>query len=191
MRLGEAGRRGGSERTCCRVLPGRAQWSRGRFVTTDIRKIVFWVHQKSAEKVASGARKQSNHRRRWNWVARAPTSSSTTLRPGARRDDRAGRVLTLGRIAARSRSGAARRLTGLWSCSSRRYTALSSGTPDHAPPRWVPLVSRAHRDKVAGYVPDDAPVAFRVRRLGWARFGTAAVLALAATAPTKSSGRWL
>ena len=69
------------------------------------------------------------------------------------------------------------------------------GDPTARDTEMGPLVSRAHWDSVAAYVPDDAPVAFRGIGAGRARILVPANGADPAAhrphrAPRRSSGRW-
>ena len=62
---------------------------------------------------------------------------------------------------ARGSSSSGRCTTGSWGCSNRRCRASRSATRRRADTEMGPLISAAHRETVASYVPDGAPVAFR------------------------------
>lgn len=198
MRLGELAVEAGLDEDLLQVLPGKGTVVGERFVThPDIRKIVFTGSTEVGKRVMAGAAAQVKRvtlelgGKSANIVfhdcdlERAATTAPAGVFDNAGQD-----------CCARSRILVQRAFTtGLWSCSSRRYTALSSGTPDHAPPRWV----RWYRAHTVTRSPVMCPTTLRWRfgvrlRLG-ADFGFHQPFshpnAATAPSPTKSSGRWL
>ena len=131
-------------------------------------------------------------------MARAPTSSSPTptwRRPPPPRPsgvfDNAGQD-----CCARSRIlVAAQRLRPVHGAASSRGQGVAVGDPARTSTEMGPLISAAHRERVAAYVPDGAPVAFRGSAPDGPGFWfpptvLAPVAPMTGPAPRRSSARW-
>lgn len=142
MRLGELAVEAGLDEDLLQVLPGKGTVVGERFVThPDIRKIVFTGSTEVGKRVMAGAAAQVKRvtlELRQERQHRLPR-----LRPGARRDDRAGRGLRqrwAGLLCPKSNPGAAQRLRPV-------YGAARAGGTQHC--RRGPRITR-HRDGSAG-----------------------------------------
>ncbi len=156
-----------------RAPRGRAEQcsrARGRWSASDssrtptVRKVVFTGSTEVGKRIMAGCagageagdaragRQEREHRLR----RRRP-------RAGCRQRSRRGlRQRGAGLLRALTDPRPAHRFTtGSWSCSSRPCERLRVGDPADESTEMGPLISAAHRGKVASYVPDDAPVAFR------------------------------
>ncbi len=191
MRLGELAPR---RVTAARSVAGKGALVGERFVTHPTSQDrVHRVHRSRQAGAVPRLKSSSDVR----LGGRAPTSSSTTA--GAPRRPRRPEIFTTrwaGLLCPKSNPGAAQRLRPVYGAARAGGTlALSSGTPDHAPPRYGSLVSRAHR-RSPGYVPDDAPVAFRGTAPAGARILVSTNRSHTQTRQAhcvtdESSGRWL
>ena len=164
IRLGELAAQAGIDADLLQVLPGRGAVVGERFVThPDIRKIVFTGSTDVGKKVMAGAAAQVKR---------------VTLELGGKSANIVFADCDLERAAATAPAGVFDN-AGQDCCARSRIlvqrtvydrfmellepavTSVVVGDPSSRDTEMGPLVSAAHRDKVASYVPDDAPVAFR------------------------------
>lgn len=164
MRLGELAVEAGLDEDLLQVLPGKGTVVGERFVThPDIRKIVFTGSTEVGKRVMAGAAAQVKR---------------VTLELGGKSANIVFHDCDLERAATTAPAGVFDN-AGQDCCARSRILVQRSvydrfmellepavhsivvGDPGSRATEMGPLVSRAHRDKVAGYVPDDAPVAFR------------------------------
>jgi phenylacetaldehyde dehydrogenase len=164
IRLGELAAQAGLDADLLQVLPGRGAVVGERFVThPDIRKIVFTGSTDVGKKVMAGAADQVKR---------------VTLELGGKSANIVFADCDLERAAATAPAGVFDN-AGQDCCARSRIlvqrtvydrfmellepavTSVVVGDPTSRDTEMGPLVSAAHRDKVASYVPDDAPVAFR------------------------------
>lgn len=164
IRLGELAAQAGLDADLLQVLPGRGAVVGERFVThPDIRKIVFTGSTDVGKKVMAGAAAQVKR---------------VTLELGGKSANIVFADCDLERAAATAPVGVFDN-AGQDCCARSRIlvqrsvydrfmellepavTSVVVGDPASRDTEMGPLVSAAHRDKVASYVPDDAPVAFR------------------------------
>lgn len=164
IRLGELAAQAGLDADLLQVLPGRGAVVGERFVThPDIRKIVFTGSTDVGKKVMAGAAAQVKR---------------VTLELGGKSANIVFADCDLERAAASAPAGVFDN-AGQDCCARSRIlvqrsiydrfmellepavTRVVVGDPASRDTEMGPLVSAAHRDKVASYVPDDAPVAFR------------------------------
>ncbi|GAB1813254.1 aldehyde dehydrogenase family protein [Mycobacterium sp. MUNTM1] len=164
LRLGELAVQAGLDADVLQVLPGRGAVVGERFVThPDIRKIVFTGSTEVGKRVMSGAAAQVKR---------------VTLELGGKSANIVFADCDLERAAATAPAGVFDN-AGQDCCARSRIlvqrsvydrfmellepavTGVVVGDPASRDTEMGPLVSAAHRDKVASYVPDDAPVAFR------------------------------
>jgi acyl-CoA reductase-like NAD-dependent aldehyde dehydrogenase len=164
MRLGELAAQAGLDEDLLQVLPGRGAVVGERFVThPGVRKIVFTGSTEVGKKVMAGAAAQVKR---------------VTLELGGKSANIIFSDCDLERAAATAPAGvfdnagqdccARSRILVQRSVYDRFMELLETavkrvvvGDPRSRDTEMGPLVSGAHRDKVASYVPDDAPVAFR------------------------------
>ncbi|GAB7145834.1 aldehyde dehydrogenase family protein [Mycobacterium riyadhense] len=163
MRLGELAVDAGLDEDLLQVLPGRGAVVGERFVThPDVRKIVFTGSTEVGKKVMTGAAAQVKR---------------VTLELGGKSANIIFADCDLERAAASAPAGVFDN-AGQDCCARSRILVQRSvydrfmellepavrkvvvGDPSSRDTEMGPLVSAAHRDKVASYVPDDAPVAF-------------------------------
>lgn len=164
IRLGELAAQAGLDADLLQVLPGRGAVVGERFVThPDIRKIVFTGSTDVGKMVMAGAAAQVKR---------------VTLELGGKSANIVFADCDLERAAATAPAGVFDN-AGQDCCARSRIlvqrsvydrfmellepavTRVVVGDPASRDTEMGPLVSAAHRDKVASYVPDDAPVAFR------------------------------
>ncbi|BCZ25472.1 aldehyde dehydrogenase family protein [Mycobacterium senriense] len=164
IRLGELAVQAGLDADLLQVLPGRGAVVGERFVThPGIRKIVFTGSTDVGKRVMSGA---------------AAHVKRVTLELGGKSANIVFADCDLERAAATAPAGVFDN-AGQDCCARSRMlvqrsvydrfmellepavTGVVVGDPASRDTEMGPLVSAAHRDKVASYVPDDAPVAFR------------------------------
>lgn len=164
IRLGELAVQAGLDADLLQVLPGRGAVVGERFVThPGIRKIVFTGSTDVGKQVMSRAAAQVKR---------------VTLELGGKSANIVFADCDLERAAATAPAGAFDN-AGQDCCARSRILVQRSvydrfmellepavtnvvvGDPASRDTEMGPLVSAAHRDKVASYVPDDAPVAFR------------------------------
>lgn len=164
LRLGELAAQAGLDADLLQVLPGRGAVVGERFVThPGIRKIVFTGSTVVGKRVMSGAAAQVKR---------------VTLELGGKSANIVFADCDLERAAATAPAGVFDN-AGQDCCARSRIlvqrsvydrfmellepavTGVVVGDPASRDTEMGPLVSAAHRDKVASYVPDDAPVAFR------------------------------
>lgn len=164
IRLGELAAQAGLDADLLQVLPGRGAVVGERFVThPDIRKIVFTGSTDVGKKVMAGAAAQVKR---------------VTLELGGKSANIVFADCDLERAAASAPAGVFDN-AGQDCCARSRIlvqrsiydrfmellepavTRVVVGDPASRDTEMGPLVSAAHRDKVASYVPDDASVAFR------------------------------
>jgi acyl-CoA reductase-like NAD-dependent aldehyde dehydrogenase len=164
MRLGELAVEAGLDEDLLQVLPGKGAVVGERFVThPDLRKIVFTGSTEVGKRVMGGAADQVKR---------------VTLELGGKSANIVFADCDLERAAATAPAGVFDN-AGQDCCARSRILVQRSvydrfmellepavrsvvvGDPGSRDTEMGPLVSGAHRDKVASYVPDDAPVAFR------------------------------
>ena len=164
MRLGELAVEAGLDGDLLQVLPGRGTVVGERFVThPDVRKLVFTGSTEVGKKVMAGAAAQVKR---------------VTLELGGKSANIVFADCDLERAAATAPAGVFDN-AGQDCCARSRILVQRSvydrfmellepavkrvvvGDPGSRETEMGPLVSAAHRAKVASYVPDDAPVAFR------------------------------
>jgi acyl-CoA reductase-like NAD-dependent aldehyde dehydrogenase len=164
MRLGALAVEAGLDEDLLQVLPGRGAVVGERFVTHPaVRKIVFTGSTEVGKKVMAGAAAQVKR---------------VTLELGGKSANIIFSDCDLERAAATAPAGVFDN-AGQDCCARSRILVQRSvydrfmellepavkrvvvGDPGARDTEMGPLVSGAHRDKVASYVPDDAPVAFR------------------------------
>ncbi|OMC33233.1 aldehyde dehydrogenase [Mycobacterium colombiense] len=164
IRLGELAVQAGLDADLLRVLPGRGAVVGERFVThPGIRKIVFTGSTDVGKQVMSGAAAQVKR---------------VTLELGGKSANIVFADCDLERAAATAPAGVFDN-AGQDCCARSRIlvqrsvydrfmellepavTRVVVGDPASRDTEMGPLVSAAHRDRVASYVPEDAPVAFR------------------------------
>ncbi|SON62462.1 Phenylacetaldehyde dehydrogenase [Mycobacterium simulans] len=164
MRLGELAVEAGLDEDLLQGLPGRGAVVGERFVThPDVRKIVFTGSTEVGKKVMTGAAAQVKR---------------VTLELGGKSANIVFADCDLERAAASAPAGVFDN-AGQDCCARSRILVQRSvydrfmellepavrtivvGDPGSRDTEMGPLVSAAHRDKVASYVPEDAPVAFR------------------------------
>lgn len=164
IRLGELATQAGLDADLLQVLPGRGAVAGQRLVTNpDIRKIVFTGSTDVGKKVMTGAAAQVKR---------------VTLELGGKSANIVFADCDLERAAATAPAGVFDN-AGQDCCARSRILVQRSvydrfmellepavarvvvGDPASRDTEMGPLVSAAHRDKVASYVPEDAPVAFR------------------------------
>jgi acyl-CoA reductase-like NAD-dependent aldehyde dehydrogenase len=164
MRLGALAVEAGLDTDLLQVLPGRGAVVGERFVThPGVRKIVFTGSTEVGKKVMAGAAAQVKR---------------VTLELGGKSANIIFSDCDLERAAATAPAGVFDN-AGQDCCARSRILVQRSvydrfmellepavkrvvvGDPGARDTEMGPLVSGAHRDKVASYVPDDAPVAFR------------------------------
>ncbi|MEB4208704.1 aldehyde dehydrogenase family protein [Mycobacterium sp. 94-17] len=164
IRLGELAAHAGLDPDLLQVLPGRGAVVGERFVThPGIRKIVFTGSTDVGKKVMTGA---------------AAEVKRVTLELGGKSANIVFADCDLERAAATAPAGVFDN-AGQDCCARSRIlvqrsvydrfmallepavTGVVVGDPASRDTEMGPLVSAAHRDKVASYVPDGAPVAFR------------------------------
>jgi acyl-CoA reductase-like NAD-dependent aldehyde dehydrogenase len=164
LRLGELAAEAGLDKDLLQVLPGAGAVVGERFVThPGIRKLVFTGSTEVGKRVMAGA---------------AAHVKRVTLELGGKSANIVFADCDLERAAATAPSGVFDN-AGQDCCARSRILVQRSaydrfmellepavrgvvvGDPRSRDTEMGPLVSGAHRDKVASYVPDDAPVAFR------------------------------
>jgi phenylacetaldehyde dehydrogenase len=164
IRLGELAVEAGLDEDLLRVLPGKGSVVGERFVThPDVGKIVFTGSTEVGKHVMAGAAAQVKR---------------LTLELGGKSANIIFSDCDLERAAATAPAGVFDN-AGQDCCARSRILVQRSvyerfmelfepavkrvvvGDPGSRDTEMGPLVSGAHRDKVASYVPDDAPVAFR------------------------------
>ncbi|OBI95124.1 aldehyde dehydrogenase [Mycobacterium sp. 1465703.0] len=164
IRLGELAAQAGLDADLLQVLPGRGAVVGERFVThPDVRKVVFTGSTAVGKKVMSGAAAQVKR---------------VTLELGGKSANIVFADCDLERAAATAPAGVFDN-AGQDCCARSRIlvqrsvyerfmallepavTSIVVGDPASRATEMGPLVSAAHRDKVASYVPDGAPIAFR------------------------------
>jgi acyl-CoA reductase-like NAD-dependent aldehyde dehydrogenase len=164
MRLGELAAEAGLDADLLQVLPGKGAVVGERFVThPDVRKIVFTGSTEVGKRVMAGAAAQVKR---------------VTLELGGKSANIVFADCDLELAAASAPAGVFDN-AGQDCCARSRILVQRSvydrfmellepavkgvavGDPTSRETEMGPLVSGAHRDKVASYVPDDAPVAFR------------------------------
>jgi acyl-CoA reductase-like NAD-dependent aldehyde dehydrogenase len=164
LRLGELAVEAGLDRDLLQVLPGTGPVVGQRFVThPDVRKVVFTGSTEVGKKVMAGA---------------AAHVKRVTLELGGKSANIIFADCDLERAAATAPNGVFDN-AGQDCCARSRILVqrnvydrfmellepavkgVTVGDPASRDTEMGPLVSAAHRDKVASYVPDDAPVAFR------------------------------
>ena len=164
IRLGELAAQAGLDADLLQVLPGRGAVVGERFIThAGVRKIVFTGSTDVGKQVMSRAAAQVKR---------------VTLELGGKSANIVFADCDLERAAATAPAGVFDN-AGQDCCARSRIlvqrnvydrfmellepavTGVVVGDPSSRDTEMGPLVSAAHRDKVASYVPDDAPVAFR------------------------------
>jgi acyl-CoA reductase-like NAD-dependent aldehyde dehydrogenase len=164
MRLGELAVEAGLDADLLQVLPGKGSVVGERFVThPGVRKVVFTGSTEVGKRVMAGAAAQVKR---------------VTLELGGKSANIVFADCDLERAAATAPAGVFDN-AGQDCCARSRILVQRSvydrfmellepavkrvavGDPACRDTEMGPLVSGAHRDKVASYVPDDAPVAFR------------------------------
>ncbi|OBK12863.1 aldehyde dehydrogenase family protein [Mycobacterium asiaticum] len=164
IRLGELAVEAGLDADLLQILPGRGSVVGERFVThPDVRKVVFTGSTEVGKKVMGGAAAQVKR---------------VTLELGGKSANIVFADCDLARAAATAPAGVFDN-AGQDCCARSRILVQRSvydqfmellepavksvvvGDPAARATEMGPLVSRAHRQKVASYVPADAPVAFR------------------------------
>lgn len=164
IRLGELAAQAGLDADLLQVLPGRGTVVGERFIThAGVRKIVFTGSTDVGKQVMSRAAAQVKR---------------VTLELGGKSANIVFADCDLERAAATAPAGVFDN-AGQDCCARSRIlvqrsvydrfmellepavTGVVVGDPASRDTEMGPLVSAAHRDKVASYVPDDAPVAFR------------------------------
>ncbi|MGA3254398.1 MAG: aldehyde dehydrogenase family protein [Mycobacterium sp.] len=164
MRLGELAAEAGLDQDLLQVLPGKGTVVGERFVThPDVRKIVFTGSTEVGKKVMAGAAAQVKR---------------VTLELGGKSANIIFDDCDLQQAAATAPNGVFDN-AGQDCCARSRILVhrkvydrfmellepavrkVVVGDPRLRSTEMGPLVSGAHRDKVASYVPDDAPVVFR------------------------------
>lgn len=164
IRLGELAAEAGLPSGLLQVLPGRGAVVGDRFVThPDVRKVVFTGSTEVGRRVMAGAAAQVKR---------------VTLELGGKSANIVFDDCDLQRAAATAPYGVFDN-AGQDCCARSRILVQRSifdrfmellepavagvvvGDPRSRDTEMGPLVSRAHHDKVASYVPEDAPVAFR------------------------------
>ena len=163
MRLGELAVEAGLDADLLQVLPGKGAVVGERLVThPDVRKVVFTGSTEVGKSVMAGAAAQVKR---------------VTLELGGKSANIVFADCDLERAAATAPAGVFDN-AGQDCCARSRILvqrsvydrfmallepavkAVAVGDPASRATEMGPLVSGAHRDKVASYVPDDAPVAF-------------------------------
>jgi betaine-aldehyde dehydrogenase len=164
MRIGELAAEAGLDTDLLQVLPGRGAVVGERFVThPDVRKVVFTGSTEVGKRVLAGAAAQVKR---------------VTLELGGKSANIVFADCDLERAAATAPGGVFDN-AGQDCCARSRILVQRSvydrfmellepavkgvtvGNPGSRETEMGPLVSRAHLEKVASYVPDGAPVAFR------------------------------
>jgi acyl-CoA reductase-like NAD-dependent aldehyde dehydrogenase len=164
LRLAELAVAAGLDEDLLQVLPGKGTMVGERLVThPDVRKIVFTGSTEVGKKVMAGAAAQVKR---------------VTLELGGKSANIVFSDCDLARAAATAPAGVFDN-AGQDCCARSRILVQRSvyerfmellepavkgvvvGDPGSRNTEMGPLVSAAHRDRVASYVPDDAPVAFR------------------------------
>ncbi|OBG32528.1 aldehyde dehydrogenase [Mycobacterium sp. E3198] len=164
IRLGELAVRAGLDADLLQVLPGRGAVVGERFVThPGVRKVVFTGSTEVGKRVMAGA---------------AANVKRVTLELGGKSANIVFGDCDLQRAAATAPAGVFDN-AGQDCCARSRILvqrnvydrfmellepavrAVAVGDPASRDTEMGPLVSREHRARVAAYVPDDAPVAFR------------------------------
>ncbi|WP_068186552.1 aldehyde dehydrogenase family protein [Mycobacterium sp. UM_CSW] len=164
MRLGELAVEAGLDADLLQVLPGKGAVAGERLVThAGVRKVVFTGSTEVGKSVMAGAAAQVKR---------------VTLELGGKSANIVFADCDLERAAATAPAGVFDN-AGQDCCARSRILvqrsvydrfmellepavkAVAVGDPASRNTEMGPLVSGAHRDKVASYVPDDAPVAFR------------------------------
>ncbi len=164
MRLGELAVEAGLDEDLLVVLPGEGAVVGERFVThPGIRKVVFTGSTEVGKKVMAGA---AAHVKRVtlelggksaNIVFEDSDLELAAATAPAGVFDNAGQD-----CCARSRILVQRSIYGRFmELLEPAVSSVVVGDPSSRDTEMGPLVSAAHRDKVASYVPEDAPVAFR------------------------------
>lgn len=164
IRLGELAVKAGLDPDLFQVLPGRGSVIGERFVThPDVRKIVFTGSTEVGTRVMAGAAAQVKR------VTLELGGKSANIVFDDSDLERAAATAPYGVFdnagqdcCARSRILVQRnvydRFMGLFETAVK---GVAVGDPTARDTEMGPLVSRAHWESVAAYVPDDAPVAFR------------------------------
>ncbi|MFV0496158.1 aldehyde dehydrogenase family protein [Mycobacterium sp.] len=166
MRLGELAVAAGLDPGLLQVLPGRGAVVGERFVShPGVRKVVFTGSTEVGKKVMAGA---------------AGAVKRVTLELGGKSANIVFADCDLQRAAATAPAGVFDN-AGQDCCARSRIlvqrsvydrfmellepavTAVKVGDPTSRDTEMGPLISRAHRDKVASYVPEGAPIAFQGR----------------------------
>lgn len=164
IRLGELAAQAGLDADLLQVLPGRGAVVGERFVThPDVPKIVFTGSTDVGKKVMAGAAAQVKRvtlelgGKSANIVFADCDLERAAATAPAGVFDNAGQD-----CCARSRILVQRSVYDRFmELLERAVTSVVVGDPASRDTEMGPLVSAAHRDKVASYVPDDAPIAFR------------------------------
>jgi acyl-CoA reductase-like NAD-dependent aldehyde dehydrogenase len=164
MRLGELAAEAGLDADLLQVLPGKGAVVGERFVThPDVRKIVFTGSTEVGKRVMAGAAAQVKRvtlelgGKSANIIFADCDLELAAASAPAGVFDNAGQD-----CCARSRIMLQRSVYDRFmDLLEPAVKGVAVGDPTSRDTEMGPLVSGTHRDKVASYVPDDAPVAFR------------------------------
>jgi acyl-CoA reductase-like NAD-dependent aldehyde dehydrogenase len=164
IRLGELALEAGIPEGVLQVLPGRGSVVGERFVThPDVRKVVFTGSTEVGRRIMAGCSEQVKRvtlelgGKNANLVFDdADIEAAAAAAPGGVFDNAGQDCCARSRILVQ-RSVFDRFMELL----EPAVKAVSVGDPADADTEMGPLISAEHRSRVASYVPDDAPVAFR------------------------------
>ncbi len=164
IRLGELALEAGIPEGVLQVLPGRGSVVGERFVThPDVRKVVFTGSTEVGRRIMAGCSEQVKRvtlelgGKNANLVFDdADIEAAAAAAPGSVFDNAGQDCCARSRILVQ-RSVFDRFMELL----EPAVKAVSVGDPADADTEMGPLISAEHRSRVASYVPDDAPVAFR------------------------------
>jgi acyl-CoA reductase-like NAD-dependent aldehyde dehydrogenase len=164
IRLGELALEAGIPEGVLQVLPGRGSVVGERFVThPDVRKVVFTGSTEVGRRIMAGCSEQVKRvtlelgGKNANLVFDdADIEAAAAAAPGGVFDNAGQDCCARSRILVQR--GVFDRFMELLEPAVK---AVSVGDPADADTEMGPLISAEHRSRVASYVPDDAPVAFR------------------------------
>jgi len=164
IRLGELALEAGIPEDVLQVLPGRGSVVGERFVThPDVRKVVFTGSTEVGRRIMAGCSEQVKRvtlelgGKNANVVfADADIEAAAAAAPGGVFDNAGQDCCARSRILVQSSV-----FDRFMELLEPAVKAVSVGDPADADTEMGPLISAEHRSRVASYVPDDAPVAFR------------------------------
>ncbi len=163
MRLGELAREAGIPEGVLEIIPGKGSVVGERFVThPDVRKVVFTGSTEVGKRIMAGCADQVKRvtlelgGKNANIVfADSDLEKAAAAAPGGVFDNAGQDCCARSRILV-ERSALDRFMELL----EPAVQAFRVGDPSDPASEMGPLISAQHRDRVAAYVPDDAPVAF-------------------------------